>query len=376
MLSALYDAAQRGVEVQVVVDGIPYFKSMKSEADFFALGTHENVTIKVYNPIHLLKPTKLMARLHDKYLIVDDSSYILGGRNTYDYFLGDETNYKNYDWDILVTAEEGKTPESLPQLENYFETIWNLKDCKTVMEQPKAIGITSQKIKESETKLCKLYQKMQTEEWFNKDEEKEMIEVNQISLLSNPIQTAVKEPVLFYQMTELMRQTEGNITFHTPYILANSYMLERLSEICKSGNKVTMMTNSVVNNGNPFGAADYEIHKPDVLDTGVQILEYDQGVSYHGKCFTAGKELLGIGSFNWDMRSAYLDTELMLVVDSPELNQQMSESMQEYQEEALRVKDASSYELKEGQKPRTISKKRERRKDLLKIIDGTFRYLF
>ena len=27
-----------------------------------------------------------------------------------------------------------------------------------------------------------------------------------------------------------------------------------------------------------------------------------------------------IGSFNWDMRSAYLDTELMLLVDCPELN--------------------------------------------------------
>ncbi len=99
-------------------------------------------------------------------------------------------------------------------------------------------------------------------------------------------------------------------------------------------------------------------------------------VSYHGKCFTAGKELLAIGSFNWDMRSAYLDTELMLVVDSPELNQQMSEYMQEYQEDALGVKYDSSYELKEGQKPRTISKKRERRKDLLKIVDGIFRYLF
>lgn len=27
-----------------------------------------------------------------------------------------------------------------------------------------------------------------------------------------------------------------------------------------------------------------------------------------------------IGSFNWDMRSAYLDTELMLLVDCPALN--------------------------------------------------------
>lgn len=27
-----------------------------------------------------------------------------------------------------------------------------------------------------------------------------------------------------------------------------------------------------------------------------------------------------VGSFNWDMRSTYLDTELMLLVDCPELN--------------------------------------------------------
>ena len=49
-------------------------------------------------------------------------------------------------------------------------------------------------------------------------------------------------------------------------------------------------------------------------------MEYDAGVSYHGKCFTIGDRLTGIGSFNWDMRSAYIDTELMLVIDSKSLN--------------------------------------------------------
>ena len=36
-----------------------------------------------------------MGRLHDKYLIVDDTAYIVGGRNTYDYFLGEGTGYIN-----------------------------------------------------------------------------------------------------------------------------------------------------------------------------------------------------------------------------------------------------------------------------------------
>ena len=49
------------------------------------------------------------------------------------------------------------------------------------------------------------------------------------------------------------------------------------------------MTNSVANNGTPVGATDYDMFKQKVLDTGVQILEYDQGVSYHGKCFVIGE---------------------------------------------------------------------------------------
>ena len=120
VLAALYAAAKRGVEVQILVDGAPYLLSMPGDSYFQAIGCLENVTIKAYNPLHLWKPTKAMGRLHDKYLIVDDTSYILGGRNTYDYFLGDDTNYKNYDWDILVFSEASSDETSLKQLEKYF----------------------------------------------------------------------------------------------------------------------------------------------------------------------------------------------------------------------------------------------------------------
>lgn len=376
MLAALYSAARRGVDIQILTDGIPYMKSMLGNSDFQALGCLDNVTIKVYNPVNLLKPTKLMARLHDKYLIVDDKAYILGGRNTYDYFLGDETNYKNYDWDIYVTATNNQTPESLKSLNDYFLSVWNLSDSRVVMSKSNGLGVSTQDVKKSSSKLKQLYAKLEQTDWILAEDSDSMIPVNKITLLSNPIETSVKEPVLFYQMTELMKEAEGDVTFHTPYILCNDYMLNRLKQICDSGKSVYMMTNSVANNGNPFGAADYELYKQDVLDTGVQVLEYDKGVSYHGKCFTIGDDLLAIGSFNWDMRSAYLDTELMLVIDSPELNRQMKDCMEEYQKDALQVTDKNSYALKNGQKPRVISKKRKLRKNLLKPVDGIFRFLF
>lgn len=379
MLAALYDAAKRGVKVEILADGFPYVTSMLGKSYFQALGSQKNVTIKVYNPVNLLKPSKLMARLHDKYLIADDKAYIIGGRNTYDYFLGDETDYINYDWDILVTAENNSTPESLEDLDKYFETVWNLPICKTVMKSSDHLSHGKEKIEAAADALEELYSEMKSEKWLykeNSDSDGEFTEVNKITLISNPVTNSLKEPTLFYTMTELMKQADGDVIFHTPYILCNSYMLDRLREVCASGKSVTMMTNSVANNGNPFGAADYDIYKQKVLDTGVQILEYDKGVSYHGKCFVIGEELSAVGSFNWDMRSAYLDTELMLIVDSPELNRQMREYMSGYEEDALSVRDLTSYDLKEGQVPRTISKKRNLRRILLKPLDVIFRFLF
>ena len=374
MLAALQDAARRGVKVEILVDGFPYVTSMLGKTYFRALGSEENVTIKVYNPVNLLKPADLMARLHDKYLIADDQAYILGGRNTYDFFLGNETDYINYDWDMLVMTEDHSVPESLKNLEDYFQSVWDLPVCKTVMKGSGDSG--SEKMKDAREDLDRLYSEMQTAEWFYEENSKGSAEVNKITLISNPVENSVKEPTLFYTMTELMKQAEGDVIFHTPYILCNSYMLNRLEEVCNLGKTVTMMTNSVANNGNPFGATDYDMNKQKVLDTGVHILEYDQGVSYHGKSFAIGDDLSAIGSFNWDMRSAYLDTELMLIADSPELNKQMREYMSGYEKDALSVKDINSYDLREGQEPRKISRKKNVNRILLKPLDVLFRFLF
>lgn len=72
---------------------------------------------------------EMMGRMHDKYLIADGSIYILGGRNTYNYFLGDFEKYKNYDRDVLVICENPQKENSVSQLLDYFENIWKQDDC-------------------------------------------------------------------------------------------------------------------------------------------------------------------------------------------------------------------------------------------------------
>ena len=123
MLAALYDAAERGVEVQVLMDGMYALLHMEGNPWFYALASAENVTIKIYNPINLLTPWTGMSRMHDKYLIADETAYILGGRNTFDYFLGGQDSYKNHDRDMLI-CNTGGEESSIYQILDYFERIW------------------------------------------------------------------------------------------------------------------------------------------------------------------------------------------------------------------------------------------------------------
>ena len=83
--------------------------------------------------------------------------------------------------------------------------------------------------------------------------------------------------------------------------------------------------------GNPFGSADYARNRNRILNTGIDIWEYEGGYSYHGKSILIDDDLSVIGSFNMDMRSTYLDTELMLVIRSKDINKQLEEGMMEYE---------------------------------------------
>lgn len=121
IMAALLNAADRGVKVQILVDGINGTLYLKGSRNFRELATHENVEVKLYNPITLMKPWKNNYRMHDKYLIADDFAYILGGRNTDDLFLGNYVDSYNEDRDILVYEMVPGGGKSYVQLQEYFE---------------------------------------------------------------------------------------------------------------------------------------------------------------------------------------------------------------------------------------------------------------
>ena len=55
------------------------------------------------------------------------------------------------------------------------------------------------------------------------------------------------------------------------------------------------------------------------------------------KAVLIDERLSVVGSYNLDMRSTYLDTELMLVIDSKKLNQQIRSTEADYMEKSREI---------------------------------------
>lgn len=49
-------------------------------------------------------------------------------------------------------------------------------------------------------------------------------------------------------------------------------------------------------------------NKEKIIDTKMTIKEYEGGISYHGKSMTIDDDMAIVGSFNMDMRSAFILT--------------------------------------------------------------------
>ena len=88
LLAALNHAASKGIKIQLLIDGIYQQLFLAKSRDFQALASWENVEVGVYNPVTPAHLLKVNYRMHDKYLIIDEKMYLLGGRNSNDIFLG------------------------------------------------------------------------------------------------------------------------------------------------------------------------------------------------------------------------------------------------------------------------------------------------
>lgn len=312
MMAALLNAADRGVKVQILVDGINGTLYLRGSRNFRELTSHENVEVKLYNPITLIKPWKNNYRMHDKYLIADDFAYILGGRNTDDLFLGNYIDSYNEDRDILVYETVPGEGNSCNQIQDYFKNIWNLSCCRMSGKHEGINGRLREHYQEVREKYPEAFCEI---DWFE-----ETIETESIELCTNPLYPYNKQPQVWDRMVNKMKEAD-NIVIQTPYVICNQKMYGDLKAICSKSVKTELIINAVESGANPFGCTDYLNQKKAVRQTGSYVYEYVGTQALHTKTVLAGDTLSIVGSCNLDMRSVYLDTEMMLFIECKELNE-------------------------------------------------------
>lgn len=323
ILGGLLDATSRGVHVKVVVDGFNGLLHLQHNEIFKAFASSPLVEVKIYNPMNLLTPWKFNYRLHDKYLIIDDSLYLLGGRNISDLYLRSDLPKENIDRDLLVYTETSNRENSINSLKDYFEGVWNLPDTKlfSPREKNEYRDIRSQLLEEYQTAKRNIPISEEEINWISKTSP-----VKSVTLLHNPIKPHNKEPLLLGNLHDVMEYGDRTI-IETPYIICDKPMYEMLHDLTSKGKQIQVLTNAVESGSNPWGCTDYLNQKPKLLDAGLEIMEYLGKQSMHTKTILVDDNISIIGSYNFDIRSTYLNTELMLVVDSGDLNQELKESM-------------------------------------------------
>lgn len=385
IMSALYIAAERGVNVKILVDGIYKPIYLNKSDTFHALCAHENVEVRFYNPLNLKNIYKVNYRMHDKYLIIDDKIYMLGGRNTNDIFLGNYQKGINIDRDILVYETELGEGESLQQLRAYFEQMW-----ENPCVQEEVAKIEGKICQQEYARLSNRYEELRSkyEEQPNESEElrneyenieqyhnweEATFEVNKITLISNEQNASNKSPQILSVIEHLAKESE-NILIQTPYVICNDYMYDTLKRIEETAD-IKIILNAVEKGSNPWGCTDYLNNKEKILNTGSDVYELMNEYAVHTKTVLIDDNISIVGSYNLDMRSTYLDTELMLVIDSKELNSHIWQIESEYMEKSIEAK-ADGTETKGKlyiEKELTGNKKTFYR--ILQVIIRPFRHL-
>jgi putative cardiolipin synthase len=112
------------------------------------------------------------------------------------------------------------------------------------------------------------------------------------------------------------------------------------SDLRKRGVRVSVLTNSLESATVPLAQAGYMNYRRPLLEEGVELHEVRSllgnargsgqtekisrygNFSLHAKMFVFDRRSLFIGSMNFDQRSAHLNTEIGLIIDSPELSLQ------------------------------------------------------
>jgi putative cardiolipin synthase len=135
-----------------------------------------------------------------------------------------------------------------------------------------------------------------------------------------------------------MRAVKEELIIFSPYFVPGKEGVASLVEARERGVRVRILTNSLASNDVAVVHAGYLKFRKALLRAGVELHELNNVLtaeqrgatfgssvaSLHAKTFLLDRKSVFIGSLNLDPRAVYFNTEIGVVIDSPELARDMA----------------------------------------------------
>jgi cardiolipin synthase A/B len=267
VLAALIDAAQRGVAVELIIDS---FGSAETSHEFFQplidAGGH-------YHCFGSRKGLGYLVRNHQKILIIDKERVLVGGFNISDFYYdraGDQS------WEDFGTVMTG--PQVKPLVDYY--------DALSDLSRDGAIP----------------FRKMRhlIRNWKPGDGPVRWVLGGPTNRIS-PWALSLKRDLQCAKRADIVEA----------YFSPSQTVLRRITKVCKRGGKVRLILAGKTDNGATIGAAR-SLYKY-LMKRGVEINEF-QTKPLHMKLL-AIDDACYIGSANMDVRSLFINMEIMLRIE-------------------------------------------------------------
>ena len=336
MFSTLYAAANRGVDIRIILDGIFYYQTVDEPEYVEALAHHENITIKLYERYNPLLPHTMQNRLHDKLLLVDGTYGITGGRNIGDrfFFDGEEGLYSSTkDRDILVHGSEPH--KTVQAMHAYFDTLFAYKHTYTIKHNDIRQEPLIDEMNQSMETYRETYSLEDTLNWIDTHS----ILVDNATFIHSPLKRFHKDPVLLKTLSSIGEKSD-DIFIQSPYIIFSKQMLKHFPDY--EDKTITVLTNNIDTSTNFMAMSGYVRYKEDINDQ-TRLYEYQGETTIHAKTMTFDDAISVIGSFNLDPRSATLSTESAIVVVSETFKTKLDTVINSYLDKSLEVDSDGEY---------------------------------
>ena len=353
--SALMAAADRGVKIRIITDGLIGKDHLKKSDLGYVLGAHQNMLLCYYNPMDWKAPSLINLRHHEKFMISDTEILIFGGRNISDEFLTQPSHPSyNIDLDVLIYSSTSGDDNPSVTLLGHFDRMWE-ELCTPVFtsipeNQIQSVHAFENSLRDSYDELClNNPQLMKNADWSSLT-----VPIDGFAILTNPTDIALKKPVLWSALITLMKNAQERVWLQTPYLVLNKAMKKDLQEVADAPEKLAVLINSRATGNNVIAAADFLIQNRNLSKIDMNLYQFQGDHSVHTKALLIDSNISVFGSFNFDIRSAYINTESMLVVYSEKINAGLEEHMKEMFSLSTPMKTSSSDEIKNLPLPQPI----------------------